>query len=379
MRLLFISLIIFSSCTLFAQKDSTDVKRLDFTGDFRFRVEHDWNSINANGDLRTDRSRLRYRMRFGLRYQLDQVSSFGARIRSGNINDQQGPHLTIGGNNGEFGLSQIGFEKLYYQFSSKKFKAWIGKNDMPLRKMNELFWNDNVFPEGIGLQYIGLKNKEKALNQFGINAGHFIINSRNGSFFNDAYLQIIQLDFKLLDERLSIFPGYYFFHQIGNFPDQQHEFLLDYKIFHLGGEYIISQKSKLRLSAELYMNLQDYTDQEGITDAFVDQKEGVVISAKYGQLKKKGDFIVDLYLANLQQYSIVDYFAQNDWARWDYSSINASGSRLSNFRGFELRLGYAFKERFNLILRAYQVDQLVAIGTSRENGSRIRLDLNIGF
>ncbi|MEL6837343.1 MAG: putative porin, partial [Bacteroidota bacterium] len=89
-----------------AQRDSL-TQKLSFTGDFRFRIEHDWNSRNASGNLRDDRSRLRYRFRFGLHYELDKHSAFGGRLRTGNINDQQGPHLTLGGENGEFGLDQI--------------------------------------------------------------------------------------------------------------------------------------------------------------------------------------------------------------------------------------------------------------------------------
>ena len=106
---------------------------------------------------------------------------------------------------------------------------------------------------------------------------------------------------------------------------------------------------------------------------------GVVWNVKLGQLKKKNDWQFHLYYAYLEQFSIVDYFAQNDWARWDYSFMEAAGSRLSNFHGVEIRVGYTLKENFNLILRTYFVEQLVEQGDFKETGSRIRLDLNIGF
>ena len=118
---------------------------------------------------------------------------------------------------------------------------------------------------------------------------------------------------------------------------------------------------------------------DSIVDPLKDQKNGVVLSLKYGQLKTKGDWAVHLYYASLQKFSIVDYFAQNDWARWDYSSVGASGSRLSNFQGVEIRLSYLIKEKFNLILRTYFVEQLMALGAFREDGSRIRLELNMDF
>ncbi len=362
-----------------AQKDSIEYQHLKFTGDFRFRIEHDWNARKSNGLIRDDRSRLRYRFRFGLNYSIDKHSSFGGRIRSGNINDQQGPHVTIGSNKGEFGLVQLGLEKLFYQYKRKKIIGWIGKNSIPLEKLNELFWNDNVFVEGLGVKYKPLDKDDKFLSQLKFNFGHFIIQSNNQTFNKDSYLQIAQFDLKILKNRISIFPGLYIFKRLGNFPDNKQTFHLDYSIFHLGLDVQITNKPKVSLGIELYHNYEDYSNHDSIPSKLKDQKSGLVISAKYGKVKRKGDWLIHLYYANLAKFAIVDYFAQNDWARWDYSSINATGSRISNFHGLELRIGYALNEKFNLILRSYFVEELIQMGNFKENGNRIRLDLNIGF
>ncbi|MFK7810570.1 MAG: putative porin [Saprospiraceae bacterium] len=379
MKLLFTYFILLSPIISWAQKDTTTQRKLDFTGDFRFRIEHDWDSRKANGDLRDDRSRLRYRFRFGLNYAINEHSSFGGRVRSGNINDQQGPHVTLGGGKGEFGLVQVGFEKLFYKYKRKNLTGWIGKNSIPLRKLNELFWNDNVFPEGIGIQYKLLERKKKFINLLALNAGHFIIQSNNKTFNKDGYLQMAQLDLKVLEGRVNIFPAFYAFRRIGNLPDGYQMYNLDYSIFHLGAEVKIIKASNLTLGAEYYNNLENYSNQDSIASNLRDQKKGFVISAKYGSVKKKGDWLIHLYYAWLQKFAIVDYFAQNDWARWDYSSVGATGSRISNFHGTELRIGYAIEKKFNLILRYYLVEELIKSGDFKENGSRVRLDLNIGF
>lgn len=365
--------------SIFCQQDSVVAKKLSFTGDFRFRIEHDWDSMSSNGSKRDDRSRLRYRLRFGLKYQLDPSSSFGARLRSGNINDQQGPHVTIGGGNGEFSLVKIGFEKLYYRYEAKKWSGWIGKNDFPGQKLNELFWNDNVFPEGVSLSYKFIEGATNGINKARLHAAHFIIRSNNQTFGNDSYLQMAQLDLKGWNNRLSFFPGIYLFRNLGNLPDGQETFSMDYSIVHLGAEAALSNTLPIKLGVEFYNNLENYAQQDSIPSAFRNQKQGVVVSAKYGQLKEKGDWTLQLYYANLQKYSIVDYFAQNDWVRWDYSSVGATGSRISNFHGMEFQLGYAFDKKFNLILRAYFVEELIKTGAFLEDGNRIRLDLNIGF
>lgn len=361
-----------------AQSDSTR-QQLRFTGDFRFRIEHDWNSRNAEGILRTDRSRLRYRFRLGMHYEFDEHSAFGGRLRTGNINDQQGPHLTLGGSNGEFGLDQIGLEKLYYQYTGENFTAWIGKNSINLAKEHELFWNDNVFPEGVAIRYRMPFGQEKAVNSLQWNLAHFIIRSNNQTFGKDSYLQILQLHSEHMGGRLQLFPALYRFRNIDNLPDRQGQFQLDYSILHLAAKARLSAKPHVSLIAEYYANIEDYMQNDSIPQQLRSQTNGWVVTAKLGQLKRKGDWQLNVYYAHLAKYSIVDYFAQNDWARWDYSSVGAFGSRLSNFQGVEVRIGYAFKEKFNLILRTYFVEQLVAEGNFLENGSRIRLDMNIGF
>ena len=364
---------------IIAQKDSIDHKKIEFTGDFRFRIEHDWNGLKSNGSLIEDRSRLRYRFRFGINYSIDKHSSFGGRIRTGNINDQQGPHLTIGGNEGEFGLAQIGFEKLFYQYKHSKFTGWIGKNTIPIKKLNELFWNDNTYPEGIGLKYNFLDKGSSNLKQISLHLGHFIIKSNNQTFNKDSYLQIAQFDFNLFQDKIHFFPGFYIFNRIGNFPDGKHTFLMNYKIIHLGSEFRIIKQPNFRIGIEFYNNLEDYSNQKEVPSILKNEKTGFVFSAKYGTLKDKGNWQIALYYAHIQKYAIVDYFAQNDWVRWDYSSVGATGSRISNFQGFELNIGYALKNKFNLILRSYLLEQLINTGEYKENGNRIRLDLNIGF
>ena len=84
-----------------------------------------------------------------------------------------------------------------------------------------------------------------------------------------------------------------------------------------------------------------------------------------------------LIYASLQRFSIVDYMAQNDWARWDYSSNNSPDGRLSNFQGIEITTGYSISDKMNIIAKYYFVEQLVPYGQSLENGQRFRIDLNM--
>ena len=79
----YILLLLLYPALLIAQKDSTKTK-LSFKGDFRFRVEQDWDSRKSDGSYRNDRTRLRYRARFGVTYNYSNWVSFGMRLRTGN-------------------------------------------------------------------------------------------------------------------------------------------------------------------------------------------------------------------------------------------------------------------------------------------------------
>ena len=361
----------------YAQIDSTSMAKLELEGDFRFRIEQDWNGQRSNGTQINDRSRLRYRLRFGLAYNFNSKNKVGARIRTGKANNQQDPHLTIGDGFGEFSIINLGVEKLFYSYEGKIISFWLGKNSLPLRQNNELFWNDNVFPEGIGINLKVPKIDHQWISEININAGHFIIKSNQASFAQDSYLQVIQADFRLLNNKINLFPSLSYFHQVGNIPDGKHSLLNDYSIFQFGSLFKIDQKEKLSICFDYFANLQDYSDSNLDYLHLSNQKTGYVVGIKYGESKNKGDLLFGLSYARIQKYAIVDYFAQNDWARWDYSSFDASGGRMSNFEGLEFTIKYTISESQNLVMRSFFVEELVTTGLQKEKGSRIRLDFNL--
>ena len=220
MRLIFFIVALGWSINAFAQSPEKD--KLEFEGDFRFRVEHDWNSHRPDGSLRDDRSRLRYRIRFGFTYEYNAWASFGARVRSGNLNDQQGPHLTLGE---EFSTVDLGFEKLYFQAKHKSLSAWIGKNTFPFFKQHELFWNDNVFPDGASITYNIIENPSAiGLKLIG---GHFIITPGDKDFGSDDFFEGIQMLVSVKD-RIKFAPAIYYFNHVPNIPDDKGTYDIKY-------------------------------------------------------------------------------------------------------------------------------------------------------
>ena len=362
--------------TLLAQIDSLKSK-MSFEADFRFRVEQDWNSKKSDGTFRDDRTRLRYRLRAGAQYE-DKWYTVGFRLRTGNPSKQQDPQLTLGNGFEEFGTLPIGLEKAYFQGKWSKFGFWVGKNTFPFEKSNELFWSDNVYPEGVFLLK-GFRLNSKLIDSVNLKAGHFIMSTAGKSLNNDAYFQGYQAYIKFLENRFELFPSLYLFKNVPNIPDGNETFEIDYSILHVGARINLLKKRLLNIEFDYYYNFRDYNQNDSIPISLKEQKSGIVFGLKYGILKQKEDWLFKASYASLQQYSAVDFMAQNDWVRWDYSSFGSADGRLTNFNGIELLVGYKVDKRVSLKMKYYIVEQLVPYGSTKETGSRIRLDLDVKF
>ncbi len=361
---------------LSAQKDSI-ISKLSFNADFRFRVEQDWNSKKSDGTFRDDRTRLRYRLRAGVTYS-DKWYQTGFRIRTGNPNKQQDPQLTLGEGFKEFGTLPVGLEKAYFQGTLKTFTFWVGKNTFPFEKSNELFWSDNVYPEGIYLGK-GFRFNSGIVDALELKSGHFVMNASGKSLNNDTYFQGYQSYTSFFNKRFELFPSFYLFKKVPNIPDGAESFDIDFTILHVGTRFNLSKNKLLGVEVDYYYNLQDYNGNDSILNNFKEQKMGMVIGLKYGELKQKRDWQLTATYAYLQQYAAVDIMAQNDWARWDYSSFGSPDGRLTNLSGIELVAGYMIDEKIKLTMKYYQVEQLIPYGITKETGNRIRFDLDVKF
>ncbi len=355
-------------------QDTTFRRSIKWELDFRFRIEQDWAGIQSDGTAYRDRTRLRLRQRTGFSAQVTPWASFGARVRTGNIYDQQGPHLTLGSNTGEFSLFQIGFEKAYFKAEKDGNYMWFGKNTFPFYKQHEIFWNNNVYPDGVAGAWNFSAGSESNLKT---TLGHFVIRSNGGGFDTDAYFNAGEILYE--SPRVVLASAIYNFRNLPNTPDGSETYTLDWLISHVQGKFTLVPERSISLGFDFFQNFNGLKQYSLMPREFTDQKTGWAIHGTVGSIAEKGDWRLQIFYANLQKYSIVEYFAQNDWARFDYSNFGVSGSRLSNFSGVEINIAYAFAERFNLVWRTYYVEELVALGIENERGWRSRIDLNIAF
>lgn len=340
--------------------------------DYRFRAEQDWNSKKSNSTYRDDRTRLRYRLRAGVKY-FHNFYTIGARIRTGDPRKQQDPQLTLGKGLQEFGTLPIGFEKIYLGFNKNNFKLSIGKDKYPFRKNNELFWSDNVFPEGITLDKT-FSLEKGLLNTISLVGGHYILRANNKSFLDDAYFQGFQTNLHSNNGRFQLSSSLFLLRNIPDVPDGGHTFLVQYSILHFGTKVHFRN---LIFDFDYYYNLEDYENNSNIPRKFSNQRKGYTIGIQYGDIKTAKKCMFKMTYANLERYAILDYMAQNDWARWDYSSSDSPDGRLSNLKGIEAVVAYSISEKINVVSKYYIVEQLIPYDVAKENGQRIRFDINV--
>jgi len=377
-RLLVIFLCIFLyNAALFSQENDKQ-KKLNFKADLRLRTEQDWNSRKSDGTYRDDRFRLRFRVRAQLEYKPNDWASFGIRFRTGYAEKQQDPHLTMGDGYHEFESVPIGFDKLFFKIQKKWFTGWLGRNTFPFEKSNELFWSDNVSLDGL---YVSAKVETSPTWIDGItySGGLFTMLNSFSTFTDDSFIGIVQIKTEHLNKRLKVFPSFYHFNSMPNIPDGNDTFRFEYSIVQLGAEALVFESPRITMGLDLYQNLQNYDKNESIQDDFKDQKTGFVGSVVWGNLAKKGDFALGAYFTYLERYAAVDFIAQNDWVRWDYSGQGSRDGRLTNFKGLELMTGYRISKMLQLKIRYFMVEQLIPYGAALENGNRIRLDIDFRF
>ncbi|NNF35453.1 MAG: hypothetical protein HKN68_15190 [Saprospiraceae bacterium] len=354
--------------------------------DIRIRLEQDWNSRRFDGSFRDDRFRLRYRLRIGFSYHWNNYIQFGARIRSGVDESMQSPHNNFG--HREFTGIPINIDKVYISGKYKNAWWWAGKNNFPFWKQNELFWDDDVNPEGVSiggnLITNGIHIKPKL--------AYFITNTGSGDFDPrdptngqiDGHMIGGQLEFgiEVKDYAITLANGFYMLNDINNVPTtdffyEGDRFKLDYKFLVTGLKIDFATKLPLTLGIDHFVNLEDYSDfsDELIDPIYKDQKTGYVLNINLGKLKNKGDWLLGYYFVRKEEYSVVSYYTEDDWIRLG----NINRNRNTNYQGHEFRMAYAFDSNFNIVARAYFVEGLVTPDITLESGNRFRIDFNMRF
>lgn len=342
----------------------------DFYGDLRLRYELDYDSVRADGiTARDDRNRFRTRTRLGMRFEPTQSWLFDARVRHGDSNSQQSPHVTWiqdGGPHGE--QSDFLVDRLYLAYRSDFLSVTLGRQGLPFWKPHELYWDDDVYLDGIAAGTRG---------NLGDGTWHAVAGiwalpdgPDNHAYDEKSLLTAGQIQFEQEFGKfgtLTIADGLLWVNDKSGIDNRTNDDV-DFTINALDIHYQFNAgEVPVTLGGTYVHNF----DSGPPNDSERHETDGYVLYGTLGDLSSKGDWLLGYFYANIEKYAVARFFAQDDWFRFG----SPTQTRASNFRGHEIRLAHALTNDINLVLRAYFVDTI----SNREKGNRVRLDLNFRF
>jgi hypothetical protein len=211
---------------------SSAIKTITFYGDLRLRYELRDGTVHA-GDLSgagagasavfahndsQDRSRWRYRLRFGVKGDLYDQFSYGIRLATNPNYDRSG-NVTFGDSDsaGPFGKdkSLLSVDQVFLSWKPTDYLTLTGgKAPNPLYTTN-MIWDDNLNPEGASESF----DKKIGDAEIFATAGQFIYgdSADNGTFpgavpagsgnFNDVFMFAEQVGFKYSFDENTFFKG----------------------------------------------------------------------------------------------------------------------------------------------------------------------------
>ncbi len=327
-------------------------------GDFRARLEADFDSQRASGGKRDDRTRIRIRARVGLEYAASDKFTFGLRLRSGSDDSQQSPHITVVDlDDNDTGDAHFNFDKWFLKAKYGKGWGWIGRNSLPFWKQNEFFWDDDVTPAGIAF---GIK-KDHGEGGFAANGGYFSLPAGMRQFSGNLGLAQVVLwknKFKIAGGLLDV---------DANPGDADGTLLMrgngarDYQIWVLS---LQAGAGKWTFGLDGMHNAESYP----AAMALRNEVDGYVGSVK---VKINPSWKAAYYYARIEALAVNSSYAQDDWVRWG----SATQTRASDMEGHELRLIRDLGSGQNLVFRLYDAKAI----TTDEDGGRFRIDYNIKF
>lgn len=122
------------------------LERLRFYGDFRYRIEGDWNRPGAS-----NRWRARSRLRLGANFSVRDDLLFGTRLSTGPPGDARDSNATSGD---DFSKIAVNLDRLFltwYPIDARTTYVTVGKFAHPFQRnpvSDELVWYSDVQPEG---------------------------------------------------------------------------------------------------------------------------------------------------------------------------------------------------------------------------------------
>lgn len=351
-------------------------ERFKVYGDFRLRLETDWDSQDCNEEKRDDRSRARVRFRVGFLYDHEDYLTMGARIRSGSDDAHQSANITIIDlNHNDTGDVHFNFDKWFLKMRSGSFWMWVGRNTLPMWMQNEMFWGVDVIPAGVAA---GAKFDVGECSCLKFNSGYLALPVGMKDFSGYLGLGQVVYNHDWRSGGVTLAGGVWFFD--GNSDDPDEVRLLNgngsrnYNVWIGNAQIRFFVKDHLiKVGGDFCHNSKSYSaaDPDPFTAAHHNEKDGWVFSVQAGECKEKGDWLFRYLYADVDALATNSSYAQATWVRWG----TAAETRATDIKGHGFWVGYTPCSNWFLLARLY----LVEAKSSAEDGKRARLDCVFSF
>ncbi len=368
-----------SAVPVVAQTSDPDL--FEAFGDFRLRIEQDWDSRKGDGTQRGDRLRLRFRLRAGFDLNFSERWSARVQLRSGPHASQQSPHITIydfdGGDSGPY---EFNFDYWFLSYETGSFEAWAGRNELSFAHQDDLFLIDNVTFAGAGGSYTHALGP----GALALRANYVALPVGMRDFSGTSFIGQVVYDQEVEPMGFSIGAGV--FASRADPDDPVGGSLLtenntrDYDLLNLQVQNRWTVfGSPLRFGLDYSRNLRDYRDTPEGSFSHFHQKHvnGWVAEVLWGG-NDPGDVQLGYYYSHVEALAANSSYIQDDWARWG----TATQARLTNMKGSEFRFLWTITHGQNVFARLFFVDAIDLLepgDTALEDGKRFRLEYNIAF
>jgi hypothetical protein len=341
---------------------------LSVYGDLRLRWESDWDSRMPNGVMRDDRDRFRLRARVGLKFELNPSLLFDARIRTGDHNSQQSPHITIWQDEGDEGdQNDITLDRAYLRWKvSQNTQVTGGRTGLIGWRPNEMFWDDDVYVDGVGISHAFGDDAKWKLN---FQVALLPDGDASQSFSERSPMAALQLhrEFMCCDNPLTLAQTFLYIDDNSDEVNAVNDDM-DSLFSYTNAQYTINKSTSVpvKFGADIMFNLQHGPEADNPDDRF-----GFDVYVSAGRYRDPGEWTVGYTFARLERWSVPRFLAQDDWVRWG----SATQTRSSDFYGHEVHAGYVLADNVKLLGRLFVAEAI----TSQEDGVRFRFDINFSF
>jgi len=294
---------------------------------------------------------------------------------SGFANNPQDPQVTLGEELSPISTLPVAIERLYASIKNRDFQIVFGKNYYPFKKYHEMYWSDWINPNGISFRY-------NVMNVMELRSLFAVIQSNGLSFDKDAFMFGVQLPFVFEDPETKLKvehnQTFHYFNEIPVLPFGLPSGRYSPFFYYLSVK--ISQptrKGEVYVLSEAFLELKKLSPMDTLLEGFDNERTGGCLKFGYEHETRRAHWETSLNYTYMPKYSAVDYFAQNDWARWNYRSMGSPVSNLTNIQGIEFVFKYWHSEKINITMKYFNTSRIKAEGPVRENNDRLRVDLNI--